>query len=315
LQQVDYRMVRRGLRADGSGPLPQFDLGRWDAFDPDRTMERLAVVPEAAPTPVWFGAHDDYVGPASAADPDMAVTLEIAPEIDADDILEAAAVARPALLLPPRVSVPIDLDRLLAQARNETRKSVDYFHPSTPMLPPVVSVASARPGATANTPADRTDPTVAIARMPDPFQFAALPARRRRFGWIVGTVVAAATATVAVAAVESTVSSARSPQSISVTKPLALTTVAAAPALAAQPVAPTPASDIPVVSFQNLPPAPSGTISLAAVAASHRLFIDGRLAAGDTQTVSCGRHLVQVGSRGVRRYVNVPCGQEVVLAK
>jgi hypothetical protein len=315
LQQVDYRTVRRGRRAEGSGPLPQFDLGRWDAFDPDRTMQRLAVVPEAAPTPVWLGAHDDYVGPASSSEADMAATVEIVPEIDTDDILEAAPVLRPPLVLPPRASLPLDLNRLLAHARAETRKSVDYFHPSTP-LPPELAAAVAIPHvADVMGARNRTDPTVAIARIaPEPLALGGFVLeRRRRLTWIVGTVLAASVATVAVAAIESGVSSARSPESVTVTKPVAV--AAAAPVPPAQtPFAAAPDSKIPTVSAQNLPQVESATISLAAVAISHRLFIDGRVAQGDSEIVKCGRHIVQVGSHGVRRHVDVACGQELVVA-
>jgi hypothetical protein len=69
------------------------------------------------------------------------------------------------------------------------------------------------------------------------------------------------------------------------------------------------------VSVQSLPLVEVGTISVAAVAASHRLFVDGKLAAGGSATVSCGNHIAQVGSHGVRRRVYVPCGQELILEK
>ena len=65
--------------------------------------------------------------------------------------------------------------------------------------------------------------------------------------------------------------------------------------------------------MQSLPRVQSGAISLAAVAASHRLFIDGRVAAGGSAIVACGPHLVQVGSRGQKRTIDVPCGTEIVL--
>jgi hypothetical protein len=57
-----------------------------------------------------------------------------------------------------------------------------------------------------------------------------------------------------------------------------------------------------------------GTISLAAAASMHRLFVDGKVAPSGSQVVKCGVHVVQVGSRGIRRYVTVPCGEEVVVA-
>jgi hypothetical protein len=327
LQQVNHRTVRRGATrasADGSGPLPQYDLGRWDAFDPDRTLQRLAIVPDAAPTPVWLDATallDDHVGPASAPDSsDMAVTVEIVPEVDFDDILEAAPTQRAPLVLPPRGSAPIDLDRLLAQARAETRKSVDYFHPSTPLPPALAPLPHSAAHAPVYAPGhDRSDPTVAAARvLPSRISAASLlllpdglPSSRRRLGLIVASVLGAAVATIGVAALQSRVSSARSPSNVTVTTAVAAATPVRPPS---PPVQSSPVNDIPTVSVQSLPMAPTATISLAAVAVSHRLFIDGRLANGDSQVVSCGRHLVQVGSRGMRRYVSVPCGQELVVA-
>jgi hypothetical protein len=232
LQQVNHRTVRRGASrsADGSGPLPQYDLGRWDAFDPDRTLQRLAIVPDAAPTPIWLGAaalQDDEVGPTSAPDSsDMAVTVEIVPEVDLDDILEAAPTQRAPLVLPPRASAPIDLDRLLAQARAETRKSVDYFHPSTPLAPALAPaiVSDVRQPLGEG----RRDPTVAVAR-PAAHRVSAASlvqplageAQRRRLGLIVATVLGAAVATISVAAVQARVSSARSPSSVTVTTAVA----------------------------------------------------------------------------------------------
>jgi hypothetical protein len=47
------------------------------------------------------------------------------------------------------------------------------------------------------------------------------------------------------------------------------------------------------------------------------VFIDGRVVGEGARTfeVSCGAHKVQVGSSGVRRSVDVPCGGEVVIEK
>jgi hypothetical protein len=68
------------------------------------------------------------------------------------------------------------------------------------------------------------------------------------------------------------------------------------------------------MSAQSLPQVEVGTISLAAVASSHRLFVDGHLAADGSAVVTCGAHTVRVGSRGATRHILVPCGQEVIVA-
>jgi len=284
-------MVRRGMRADGSGPLPQFDL------DPDKTLERLPRI-DASRLPHRLA--DDVSGPALAADADLASTVEIVPELDADDILEAIPVRRPPIVLPPPVQLPLDLNRLLAHAQAEARRSPAYFHS------PVISEAAVPVGPAAAP--SRTDPTVAIASA------MSLVAGRPRppLAWVIGTVLAAAfVSTLTVAAVQSRVSSARSPESITVTHEAA--PVVASPAPQAAP-ATKPSNGIPSMSVQNLPRVEAGTISLAAVAANHRLFVDGKLASAGTTTVSCGPHVVQVGSRGARHLVQVPCGQDVVVA-
>ena len=152
--------------------------------------------------------------------------------------------------------------------------------------------------------------------------------RRRRVGVVAGTVTAflVTAVSVGIAVGQSSVSTTRSPASVTVTKPAPSAAFAStAPAsasgtgpvtatLTAGPVTPKPGAAIPAISVQSLPRVESGTISLAAVAASHRLFVDGRVIESGSAIVSCGSHIVQVGSRGQRKYVNVPCGQEIVLA-
>ena len=296
MQQVDYRKDRRALSPDGSGPLPQFALPPVESFDPDRTLERVPTV-KAAQAALALAPdvrRDDWVGPARAVDADLAITIELVPEIGADDILECVdsepvSSAAPFLLSAP-VSLPLDLDRLLAHARAEARRSPDGFQRATP---PPVNVRSTSTG--------RPDPTIALSF--------ARQRPRRRFGWVAATIVAASVATIAVAAGQSSVSSARSPTSVTVTRTLA--PVAESREIAASRNA---SSDIPTIAVQSLPVAENATISLAAVAGSHRLFVDGRLAATGSALVSCGQHIVQVGSRGVRRRVNVRCGQELVVA-
>jgi len=302
LQQVDYRTERRGLRADGSGPLPQFDLAAWDAFDPDRTLERLPALPAdiltSAPPPV--APPPAAAAPAAAAD--AAATAEIVAELSSADLVEERELAVPEsvpiVLAQPR-AVPVDLDRLLARARAEASRSPEYFRAPTPTPPP--TVVDWAPVAASGGRADSTAALPLLNQRP-----------KRRLGWVVGTVAAVAGMTLVIALGQSRVSSARSPRGGTVTKP-----VAPSPAVARASAGParSDAPFIPATSIQNLPRVETGTISLAAVAASHRLFIDGKVAEGGTAVVSCGTHAVQVGSQGVRRYVTVPCGQEIILAK
>jgi hypothetical protein len=258
-------------RTDESGELPQFACS-WDAFDPDRTLEKLP----ALGRDVWLPA------PRSAAPAEAD-----AEEISADDILDAQPVvvvvtSTPA---PPVVSI----DRLLARARVETSRSTEFFRPAPP------------PGASALAAVDPAQPGTSVA------------ARRWRGpGLIVGGATIAAVFLAVVGLGTARVSSARAPVSVTVERPVAAL-VAASPATPPEPSM-LVAAAAPAVAVQSLPRVATGTVSVAAVAASHRLYIDGKLASAGSATVSCGRHAVKVGARGATRTVNVPCGQEVVVA-
>jgi hypothetical protein len=98
---------------------------------------------------------------------------------------------------------------------------------------------------------------------------------------------------------------ARAPASVSAAS-VTTTTPAAAPA----PKSESPTSTIPVVAVTNLPRAPVGTVIGAQ---GHRLWIDGVLAQGWQAPVKCGSHVVQVGSAGTPKTVEVPCGDEIVV--
>jgi hypothetical protein len=91
----------------------------------------------------------------------------------------------------------------------------------------------------------------------------------------------------------------------------AKTTSALIPAPARSAPPPAAPSEIPVVNVANLPRATTG---LVVGADGHRLWIDGTLAASWQATVSCGAHVVQVGSAGTPRTLDVPCGDQIVAA-
>jgi len=318
VQQVDQQTERRGQSA-----LPQFDLPQWDV-DPDRTMERLPalsadrlpdyssdLLPTLPPSradvvtapAVYVGVHD--------LDSDMARTIELVPELSSSDIIEEtpSRPALPPLVLPAPVGVPIDLSRLLQRAQAEASRSPEFFH-STPAPSSVAVPPSSAAVPFLLTTEKESDPgtAVAIPLLTPHTQSQIIPGLRRpsRLAWVVGMVGAVAAVTVGIALGQARVSAARSPQSVVVTRPPPPAVVPAAPKITSNPLVPT-------VSVQSLPQVGVGTVSLAAVAASHRLFVDGRVAEGGSAVVKCGPHLVQVGSRGVRRMVDIPCGQEVVL--
>jgi hypothetical protein len=337
---------------DSRTELPQFDLSAWEPADPDRTLERLpalssdrlpdyssqSLLPTA--TSPGLSSTDVVTAPAAYApvvsmpdDTDMAATVELVPELSASDILEEEEVAPraplPPLVLPAPVSVPIDLDRLLARARKETSRSVEFLRPGSITPPPAsVSSGSSAPPSSGQlitqVPESTPFALTESMRTAEPLPLVIpLPLRRSRLGWVVGTLGAVAAVSVGIALGQARVSAAQSPTATPA-NPVAVAPKAPAPAPqphttavtgfgAPAPGAPPVTSDLPTVAVQSLPRVQSGAISLAAVAATHRLFIDGRVAAGGSAVVTCGPHLVQVGSRGQKRTIDVPCGTEIVL--
>jgi hypothetical protein len=264
---TEVRVTELISRTDDSGALPQFACS-WDAFDPDRTLEKLPALPRE----VWLTAPLPGDAPVEAD----------AEEISAADILADEPVVSP----PPAPTsgvTPVSIDRLLARARVEASRSSEFFRPAAPP--------------------DQSD-RVAV----DPPR---VIAKRWRPSLVFGGAAMAAIVLAAVGLGTARDSSARAPVSVRVEHPA---TLVASPTATAPSTELVTAAAMPAVSVQNLPRVATGTVSLAAVAASHRLYIDGRLAGGATATVSCGRHVVRVGAHGASRSVNVPCGQEVVVA-
>jgi hypothetical protein len=69
----------------------------------------------------------------------------------------------------------------------------------------------------------------------------------------------------------------------------------------------------PTFDVTSLPQAPVGTVSLAAAASSHRLYVDGVVAPSGSAVVKCGKHLVKVGSKGRAQMLDVACGGETIV--
>jgi hypothetical protein len=89
------------------------------------------------------------------------------------------------------------------------------------------------------------------------------------------------------------------------------TSIAPAPSHASAPSAPAASS----APSAEAPAAPSswGEVALPLSAIGHRIFVDGRLVGESLRSLrlACGRHAVRVGSAGITRPVDVPCGGEV----
>jgi len=69
----------------------------------------------------------------------------------------------------------------------------------------------------------------------------------------------------------------------------------------------------PTFDVASLPQAPVGTVSLATTASQHRLFVDGVVAPRGSAVVTCGKHVVRVGSHGHAQVVDVSCGGDVIV--
>ena len=65
----------------------------------------------------------------------------------------------------------------------------------------------------------------------------------------------------------------------------------------------------------DVPPT-STVLELPSAADGHRVYVDGALIGEPPSPflVGCGHHLVQIGSRGRAREVELPCGERVALA-
>ncbi len=70
-------------------------------------------------------------------------------------------------------------------------------------------------------------------------------------------------------------------------------------------------------SSAEAPTPTSGILSSPAGADGHRIFVDGKLVgqAPITVSLSCGSHVVRVGSHGRPRRIDVPCGGEVTASR
>ena len=68
---------------------------------------------------------------------------------------------------------------------------------------------------------------------------------------------------------------------------------------------------VPVVKVSDLPHSPLGVV---VGSQGHRLWIDGILAESWRAEVRCGQHVVQVGSAGSPRTVDVRCGEELIVS-
>jgi hypothetical protein len=99
--------------------------------------------------------------------------------------------------------------------------------------------------------------------------------------------------------------------------PVRATNAAVLPSTALVSTASTAGGGVPVVSVLSLPRVvpTTGTIRLIESAAAHRLFVDGAVQTGTSAVVTCGKHMIQVGSAGRAHALMIGCGEETVIAR
>jgi hypothetical protein len=141
--------------------------------------------------------------------------------------------------------------------------------------------------------------------------------RRRRLGWIVGTVIACAAVMAAAAAITAQTQSASS-ETAAFTAQAPRGAAEQAPRGAAAPTSPTASialsttayPSIPELDVRSLPAALAGTIIGVP---KHPLFVDGRRLQSSTAIVACGKHTVKSGAFRAAHVIDVPCGGTIAL--
>jgi hypothetical protein len=146
---------------------------------------------------------------------------------------------------------------------------------------------------------------------------------RHGIGWGLGAAIVGVSCLL-LAVVNATRASAKdAPVATGDDAPKAAAVIAAAPVAAAPAPATAGAASkeagggVPIVSVLSLPRVvpTTGTIKLIESAAEHRLWVDGVVQAGPSAVVTCGRHMIQVGSAGKAHALMIGCGEETVIAR
>ena len=277
------RSNRSKSRPDRSGPLPQFAFPLTDALDGDRARDAIDPDKTLEPLPAWGRTRA-----ASASS-----------EIEAVDILEEVPVARRPAWRPASATQEVQIRDILEvmDVSVPLRRAIAL----APLAAPLPSVA--RVVAPAGTRA-RADSFPRI-------EWEAPTPPRPRARALVAAGLLALVGLLGVALARRGESRAIASQGH--LEPGPRHAAAATPAASDTSSRPLPpaanaSGDVPMVSVDSLPRPNTGTV---VGSPGHRLFIDGAVARGFSAVVRCGAHVVQVGSAGKARSVDVPCGAEL----
>jgi hypothetical protein len=335
----------------GSGPLPSFEMPSAEVIDPDKTLKRpqsvdLRAVPSLpSPNRTEEICAEDVLEVAEKLD---AISTQ---EILADDVLDVIPL-RQRIYPNPRITMipendpahgmpPIPPPPFWNQANTAPRRPL----PTPPPRQEYQPVSAAPADAPASPSRISTIAPVALdidlpvqsfrSRLESTFSLETLRGSRRRLdvsiaiamGAFVGifvlgfalrsvsaSPVVRANATQSSHAANGANNAGRAPIGMS-RPPVSVAAPAfAAPAIATPVTTGATTSGTPTFDVSSLPQAPVGTVTLAPVVSGHRLFIDGAVASHSAAVVSCGKHVVRIGSRGRDKWIDVPCGGEVVVA-
>jgi hypothetical protein len=285
------RSNRAKSRPDRSGPLPQFAFPLTDALDGDRARDAIDPDKTLEPLPAWGRTRA-----ASASS-----------EIEAVDILEEVPVARRPAWRSASATQEVQIRDILEvmDASVPLRRAMSL----APLEAPLPAVPHAAPAPVARDlapagPRPRADSSLRVE-----WEEPAPPRRRARALVAAGLLALVVVLGVALArrGESRAIASQGHPESARLqAAPAAMT---AASETSSRPLPASAANaNVPMVSVDSLPRPSTGTVIGSP---GHRLFIDGNVARGFSAVVRCGAHVVQVGSAGKARSVDVPCGADV----
>jgi hypothetical protein len=334
--QVWRRTAEHVPQEGVSAPLPRFELPTLEPVDwgpaPPSEPRRLPQVDSSPSRDSW--ASSEEIRPEDILEDDPSIEVlsidledELEIEVDAEEPLKAAVdvphaerrYPSPLITVAPQVRPPSgELPPHLSQGQDSP---APHFLIRSLPLTNDRPVDEARKG--------RITPSIvpvaidfALGAADSPFAYDPNPARRKLRRRLAIAAVAVAGLFAVGVALRPKIAKFIAPRAAlaaTVREPLAVARVAVPPPETAAPPPAPPKNEatsshragVASIDVANLPQASVGTVTLAAAAAEHRLFVDGVVRPRGEAVVSCGKHRVKVGSRGRTRIVDVPCGGDV----
>ncbi len=287
MAQVERLTSQRVQNHPASRPLPAFEMPWLEVVDPDRTLKRRVVLAAPSANVTEEICAEDVLEVVRVAGVSADSTQEIAAE-DVIGVIPLRARAYPS----PRITV---VPEPLAAAPRADRADLARLEtPAPSSIAPVAMDSFVR---------SHSDSTFSLEDTP-------YGLRMPRMGLAIAGGLGAM---IGIFVLVFALGSAGAKPVVQ----MGAHALPSKPVAAAAPQSKAPSdgarSAVPTVDVSSLPRAPVGTLSLAANAAGHRLFVDGTLVSHGSAVVSCGKHLVKIGSKGRMETVDVPCGADVVV--